>query len=62
MLALIGLIYYGLAQSEGGGKTAKVQTEVLPATNNDEPPKHWTPYALGGTTDNNMPNDSTSTS
>ena len=37
------------------------QTEVVPATNNDEPPKHLTPYALGGTTDNNMPNDLTTT-
>ena len=33
------------------------QTEVVPATNNDEPPKDLIPYALGGTTDNNMPND-----
>ena len=37
------------------------KTEVVPATNNEEPPKHLTPYALGGTTDNNMPNDLTTT-
>ena len=30
------------------------QTEVVPATDNDDPSKHLPPYTLGGTTDNNM--------
>ncbi len=36
-------------------------TEVVPATDNDEPPKHLNPYALGGTTNNKMSNDLTTT-
>ena len=52
MLKTRNLVFVG----PKGGKT-----EVVPATNNDEPPKHLTPYALGGTTDNNMPNDLTTT-